>query len=475
MANQVVYKDGSNVATGSANLTFNGTTLTGVSAAFSGSNGTALVSITQAGAGNALIVEDVNPDSTPFVIDAAGNVTIGATAVTAGEKLDVIGRVGIRSTSLGDGVRLAGNGSNVNLGRYVTLTPASLSASRTLTLPDVTGTVITTGNLTSITNVGTLTGLTVTGGAINGTLTKTVTGTGTADLIYGNMADNDQFRIRIGGTATNAGYVEIATADDGTEPIYVRQYSGVFDAVLRSATLLDGSGNTIFPGTVNATTFSGSGASLTSIPNSATTATSSETAYAIVARDANASFTARTGIFKGGYLGGIDYTDAITAGAGATDSGLGVIRVGKYTTNVTGITINHAQGAAAGTAYHMSFYRNGANVGSISDNGSNTAFNTSSDYRLKENVKELEGALVKVNALQPKTYNFITTPEITQDGFLAHELLEVVPYAVSGEKDALDTEGNIRPQQVDYSKLTALLVGAVQELSARVRELENNQ
>ena len=123
-----------------------------------------MVSITQNGAGNALIVEDVNPDSTPFVIDAAGNVAIGATAVAAGEKLDVVGRVGVRSTSLGDGVRLAGNGSNVNLGRYVTLTPTSLSASQTLTLPNVSGTVITSGNLTDITNVGTLgSGLTVTG------------------------------------------------------------------------------------------------------------------------------------------------------------------------------------------------------------------------------------------------------------------------------------------------------------------------
>jgi hypothetical protein len=220
------------------------------------------------------------------------------------------------------------------------------------------------------------------------------------------------------------------------------------------------------------------------VSNSATTATSADTGSAIVARDGSNSFNARTGYFEGGYLGGLDYTNAVSAGiAGSlTTNGLGVIRVGKYSTGVTGITINHQQAAGSGTSYHLSFYRQGTNVGSISDNGSNTAFNTSSDYRLKENVKELEGALVKINALQPKTYNFITTPEITQDGFLAHELQEVLPYAVTGEKDALDNEGNIRPQQVDYSKLAVLLVGAVQELSAqvqelsaRVMELENNQ
>lgn len=143
----------------------------------------------------------------------------------------------------------------------------TLTASNTLTLTGTDassvafgagGTVAYTNvaTLSSLTSVGTLTNLTVTN-AINGTLTKTVTGTNTADLIYGNMADNDQFRIRIGGTATNAGYVEIATADDGTEPIYVRQYTGVFTTLTRTATLLDGSGNTSFPGTVTAPTFSG--------------------------------------------------------------------------------------------------------------------------------------------------------------------------------------------------------------------------
>ena len=87
---------------------------------------------------------------------------------------------------------------------------------------------------------------------------NTVTGTNSTNLVYGNMADNDQFRIRIGGTATNGGFVEIATADDGTEPIYVRQYTGVFTSLTRTATLLDGSGNTSFPGGVTATTFTGS-------------------------------------------------------------------------------------------------------------------------------------------------------------------------------------------------------------------------
>jgi hypothetical protein len=81
---------------------------------------------------------------------------------------------------------------------------------------------------------------------------KTVSGTSSAELVRGNMGDNDQARILVGASASNAGYLEIATADDGTEPIYVRQYTGVFSTLTRTATILDASGNTSFPGTVSA-------------------------------------------------------------------------------------------------------------------------------------------------------------------------------------------------------------------------------
>lgn len=74
-----------------------------------------------------------------------------------------------------------------------------------------------------------------------------ISGGNERDLLYQQMADNDLFRIRCGGSS-NQGWVEIATADDGTEPIYVRQYTGQFASITRTLTLLDGSGNTICPG-----------------------------------------------------------------------------------------------------------------------------------------------------------------------------------------------------------------------------------
>lgn len=83
---------------------------------------------------------------------------------------------------------------------------------------------------------------------VNGTIMfDYLSGGNERNLLYQQMADNDLFRIRCGGSS-NQGWVEIATADDGTEPIYVRQYTGAFSSVTRTLTLLDGSGNTICPG-----------------------------------------------------------------------------------------------------------------------------------------------------------------------------------------------------------------------------------
>jgi hypothetical protein len=112
-------------------------------------------------------------------------------------------------------------------------------------------------------------------------------------------------------------------------------------------------------------------------------------------------------------------------------------------------------------------------VGSIATSGSSTAFNTSSDYRLKENVVEMTGALDRVDALKPSRFNFIADPEKTVDGFIAHEVQAIVPEAVTGEKDAVDEEGNPIYQGIDQSKIVPLLVGAIKELSAKVAALES--
>ena len=88
------------------------------------------------------------------------------------------------------------------------------------------------------------------------------------------------------------------------------------------------------------------------------------------------------------------------------------------------------------------FYNPNGQVGEIKTQNSSTLYVTSSDYRLKENVVEMTGALDRVDALKPSRFNFIADPETTVDGFLAHEVQAIVPEAVTGEKDAVDEEGN---------------------------------
>ena len=113
-------------------------------------------------------------------------------------------------------------------------------------------------------------------------------------------------------------------------------------------------------------------------------------------------------------------------------------------------------------------------AGKITTTTNTTTYTTSSDYRLKENVVPMSNSISRLNQLKPNRFNFIGEPDRTVDGFLAHEVQEIVPEAVVGEKDAVDDDGNIVSQGIDQAKLVPLLVAAIQELEARVKELENN-
>ena len=130
----------------------------------------------------------------------------------------------------------------------------------------------------------------------------------------------------------------------------------------------------------------------------------------------------------------------------------------------------------------MSFYQQTSQVGSITINTSSTSYNTTSDYRLKENKEDISDAIERVKELRPVKFNWIKEPgEPKVDGFYAHELAEVVPEAVTGEKDALDWEGNPKYQAIDQAKIVPLLTAALQqainkieELELRIQTIENN-
>lgn len=197
---------------------------------------------------------------------------------------------------------------------------------------------------TTVTN-SIATKLPLAGGTMSGTISF-VNDIGTA--LQGTVGINDFWRIYANSTTTNAGYLEIATSDDGTEPIYVRQYTGVFSSLTRTATLLDGAGNTAFPGNLNI----------------------------------------------GGFL------------------------------------------------------------------------TESSSLKLKENIETSEGNLEKVVNLRPVTYNKIGS-EVTELGLIAEEVAEVYPEFVQYDE-------NGEPIGVNYSRLTAALIGAVKQLTQRIETLEKN-
>jgi hypothetical protein len=105
-------------------------------------------------------------------------------------------------------------------------------------------------------------------------------------------------------------------------------------------------------------------------------------------------------------------------------------------------------------------------VGSIATNGAGTSYNTSSDYRLKQDIAPMTGALAKVALLKPCTYKWKFDGS-DGEGFIAHELAEVCPHAVTGEKDAVNKDGNPIHQGIDTSFLVATLTAAIQELNAK--------
>jgi hypothetical protein len=179
---------------------------------------------------------------------------------------------------------------------------------------------------------------------------------------------------------------------------------------------------------------------------------------------------------SGNVLVGTTNTNPIVTGA-----------VGNVFMSGSGFRIAQTSGAsyiginsASGTALQFYTYSGGlSTAGAITSSGTTTSYGTSSDYRLKENITPLTNALNKVTQLKPVSFTW-TGDKRNDTGFIAHELQEVMPNAVYGEKDAVDNEGNPIYQNVDTSFLVATLTAAIQEqqaiitdLKARIETLEN--
>jgi hypothetical protein len=204
----------------------------------------------------------------------------------------------------------------------------------------------------------------------------------------------------------------------------------------------------------------------------------------------------------------------MSSDAGATVR-CGAISIGRGTTNPTSGTLLHLDGSAddrevviiedsdetviqagdtllalrfgadedCNNAFFIDFKDQNGSIGDIRAASGGTAVTFTSDYRVKENMSAMSGGLEKINKLKPILFNFIDYPDAVHEGFLAHEVQEAgLGYAVFGEKDAVKIEN--KPSNKDFGKevmdkqhmsnanLIPQMVNAIQELSAKVEELE---
>ena len=179
-------------------------------------------------------------------------------------------------------------------------------------------------------------------------------------------------------------------------------------------------------------------------------------------RDASASYAVRMTIDASGntFFNGMESLSASSTNKGivmeeSTDNG----RMNLHATS------------SAGNAPGVLFYNSGNYQGGIYYSASSVSYNTSSDYRLKENVTAISDGITRLKTLKPYRFNFKADASKTVDGFFAHEVT-AVPEAIQGEKDAVDSEGNIDPQGIDQGKLVPLLTAALQEAVTKIEVLE---
>nr|BAR24729.1 Endo-N-acetylneuraminidase [uncultured Mediterranean phage uvMED]BAR24835.1 Endo-N-acetylneuraminidase [uncultured Mediterranean phage uvMED] len=155
--------------------------------------------------------------------------------------------------------------------------------------------------------------------------------------------------------------------------------------------------------------------------------------------------------------------DATVAGVCIANDG--PVHIGSYAERPVTINMMNTTGKL------VLFRKDGQEVGDIRTDGTGISTISQSDYRLKENIVSLTGSKDRLNSLVPCKFNFITQPDKTVDGFIAHEVESAVPEAVFGVRDAVDSDGNPDYQGLDTTKLIPLLTSALQEAFAEIAAL----
>lgn len=280
---------------------------------------------------------------------------------------------------------------------------------------------------------------------------------------YGDIKVNSLYRIITSGVTTNATYIPIYT-DSASSTVPRFQRTQTPSQFLSNAGAITGSGT------------SGRVAFFTG-----TRTQSSDTLY----------WNSSTNVLGINYSGSTFNNGALQIQGPTGNSGSIGLQIYNSTTGspfgAHGIYVNGPRYGNAGISIKnpnvgttfMRFYNNsGSSVGTITQNGtSSTSYGTTSDYRLKENIVPMTGSIDRLKQLKPSKFNFIDQDvsrgeTITVDGFIAHEVSDIIPEAITGEKDGLNYEGNPEYQSIDQSKIVPLLTSALQEAISKIESLE---
>jgi len=335
---------------------------------------------------------------------------------------------------------------------YATLSPLTAAGA---------GLAIAAGNKTMVFSNGTVFCTLSLPAPGSGTVTS-VGGTGTVNGITLTGTVTSSGNLTLGGTLSN---VNLSSQVTGTLPV---ANGGTGQTSLAAAGIITTAGGQTIAGNLTST------ATITALNLSAGNNITASATVSAANVTASNNITAVGGTFSGS-LSGLNVTagNNLFCGAGSlfvnTFSTLGIypaaVNISYLAASEAGIVTQAFDATNQNAMLFLNYL--GTAVGSIFVTPTNTTFNDLSDYRLKNSIVPMTGALAKVALLKPCTYKWNIDGSDGQ-GFIAHELQAVVPQAATGEKDAVTEDGTIKPQGIDPSKLVATLTAAIQELKALV-------
>jgi Chaperone of endosialidase len=454
----------SNVTISSGNVTISNVTTTNVTAT--------TANVTTANVGTLVVIGDATVGGNTTV---TGNITAAKGTFTSA---NVTGTANVQVIAVTQNATVAGNATvtgNVSAANG-TFTSANVSGTANVQIIAVTQDASVAGNITATGNItgakGTFTSANVSGianvvtlavvanatvggnvsitgniSAANGTFTSANV-SGTANVSTLAVISN----VTIGGNATVTGNVSMNVATITTANVSGTANISTLVITANQTSL----GNITATGNVTAAKLIPTGTSVTGnglyLPAANALGLSTNGTNAVYI-DASQNLLVGT-------------TSALSQTGRATFVSSGNALVTQVGNGQTGFQSTNTSGTAI---YYAAIFGNNGNsfstCGLISVSGTTTVYAVTSDYRLKENIQPMTGALAKVLQLKPVTYQWKVDGS-NSNGFIAHELAEICPQAVSGEKDALKEDGSIMPQGIDTSFLVATLTAAIQELKA---------